>query len=252
MKLPTRQPKVARKAAPKKVVKKTKKVVKKTPARPMTRTITTKATQHPAIQLTKTQQQRNSHALSTHKDTPYNNASTKFEFTPESMDKINKVLTKFPKNYKQSAVMPVLFIAQEQNDNWLPLAAMNKVAEILDMPPMRVYEVATFYTMYNRDKVGKFHLQVCGTTTCMTMGAREIKAAAKKFAGVHHDGEVSKDGLFCITEVECLGFCSNAPGMQVNNQWVYENLTEESIVNVMKGLVDGTAKPGPTKWSTCC
>ena len=121
------------------------------------------------------------------------------------MEKIKTVLKKFPENYKQSAVMPVLFIAQEQNDNWLPLVAMDKVAELLDMPKMRVYEVATFYTMYNRDKVGKFHIQVCGTTTCLTMGARDIKKAAKKFAGVSHDGEVSKDGNFCIVEVECLG-----------------------------------------------
>jgi NADH dehydrogenase (ubiquinone) flavoprotein 2 len=184
-------------------------------------------------------------ALSTHMDTPYNNANTHFEFTPESMKKIEKVLTKFPANYKQSAVMPVLFIAQEQNDNWLPLVAMDKVAELLDMPKMRVYEVATFYTMYNRDKVGKFHIQVCGTTTCLTMGARDIKKAAKKFAGVSHDGQISKDGNFCIVEVECLGACTNAPMIQVNNHEFYENLTTDSIVNVMKGLIDGTAKVGP-------
>lgn len=161
------------------------------------------------------------------------------------MKKINEVLKKFPANYKQSAVMPVLFIAQEQNDNWLPLAAMNKVAELLEMPPIRVYEVATFYTMYNRKRVGRFHIQVCGTSPCQVCGSEAIKAAAMKRAGVTHENEVSKDGNFCITEVECLGACSNAPMIQVNNHEFYENLTPETVVKVMDDLLKGTAKVGP-------
>eukprot|EP00933_Yihiella_yeosuensis_P071602 TRINITY_DN79815_c0_g1_i1.p1 TRINITY_DN79815_c0_g1~~TRINITY_DN79815_c0_g1_i1.p1 ORF type:complete len:262 (+),score=50.74 TRINITY_DN79815_c0_g1_i1:20-805(+) len=184
-------------------------------------------------------------ALSQHKDTSYNNKTTPFEFTDDSKKKIAEVLKKFPENYKASAVMPILFIAQEQNNNWLPLTAMDKVAELLDMPPMRVYEVATFYTMYNREPVGKFHIQVCGTTTCMCMGSDDIKKAAMDFAKLHHEGEVSKDGMWCVTEVECLGACTNAPMVQVNNQEFYENLTPETMVKVMKGLVDGTAVVGP-------
>ncbi len=161
------------------------------------------------------------------------------------MQKINEVLKKFPSNYKQSAVMPVLFIAQEQNDNWLPLVAMNKVAELLDMPPIRVYEVATFYTMYNRTKVGKFHIQVCGTTPCQLCGAEDIKKAAMERAGVTHENEISADGNFCITEVECLGACSNAPMIQVNNHEYYENLTPATTKKVMDELLLGTAKVGP-------
>jgi NADH dehydrogenase (ubiquinone) flavoprotein 2 len=113
---------------------------------------------------------------------------------------------------------------------------MNKVAQILDMPPIRVYEVATFYTMYNRQKVGKFHIQVCGTTPCQLCGAEKIKQAAFEYAGVSHDGEVSKDGVFCVQEVECLGACSNAPMVQVNNHEFYENLTPETMKSVMEAL----------------
>lgn len=184
-------------------------------------------------------------ALSQHIDTPYNNLNTKFEFTKESMEKIEKVLKKFPSNYKQSAVMPLLFIAQEQNNNWLPLAAMNKVAEMLDMPPIRVYEVATFYTMYNRQPVGRFHIQVCGTTPCQIRGAEAIKKAAMEYAKVAEENVVSEDGNFCITEVECLGACANAPMIQVNNHEFYENLTPETVQKVMGELLQGKAKVGP-------
>jgi len=141
--------------------------------------------------------------------------------------------------------MPLLFIAQEQNNNWLPLTAMDKVAELLDMPPMRVYEVATFFTMYNREPVGKFHIQVCGTTTCMCMGSNDIKQAALEFAGLKHEGEVSADGNFCVVEVECLGACTNAPMVQVNNHEFYENLTPATMKKVMQDLLDGKAKVGP-------
>lgn len=186
-----------------------------------------------------------SSALSQHKDTPYNTKDTPFEFNKQSLEKIDIILKKFPENYKQSAVMPMLFVAQEQNENWLSLGAMDKIAEMLDMPPMRVYEVATFYTMYNRDKVGKFHIQVCGTTTCMCMGSNEIKKAAMEFAKIHHEGEVSADGNFCVTEVECLGACTNAPMVQVNNHEFYENLTPETMKKVMADLIAGKAVVGP-------
>jgi NADH dehydrogenase (ubiquinone) flavoprotein 2 len=178
-------------------------------------------------------------------DHSYNNKQTPFDFTPANYAKIEKLLSKFPANYKQSAMMPMLFLAQEQHNNWLPLTAMDKVAEILDLPPIRVYEVATFYTMYNRDPVGKHHIQVCGTTSCMVCGAEDVKKAAKEFAGITDDGMVSPDGRFCVTEVECLGACTNAPMVQVNNHEFYENLTPATMKSVMQGLLDGTAKPGP-------
>lgn len=186
---------------------------------------------------------RGSHGLVVHKETDYNNDKTPFEWTNESLKKIETVLAKFPSNYKQSAVIPLLYIAQEQGANWLPLTAMNKVAEVLDMPPIRVYEVASFYTMFNRTPVGKHHIQLCGTTPCMIRGAKDIKKAVEDFAHIK-EGETSADGLFTLTEVECLGACVNAPMIQVNNKEFYEYLTPESMTSIMKDWKEGrTPKP---------
>ena len=118
-----------------------------------------------------------SHALSTHQNTAYNNPDTPFEFSDASYKQIERVMVpptqaKYPKNYKRSAVISVLYIAQKQCGNWVPLSAMNKIAKILDMSEIDVYEVASFYTMFNRTPVGKYHLQVCGTTPCMVRGVR--------------------------------------------------------------------------------
>lgn len=129
--------------------------------------------------------------------------------------------------------MPLLWLAQKQNNNHITVQAMQKIAKICEVPDMAVYEVASFYTMYNRFPVGKFHLQICGTTPCMVRGAKDVIEAAMKNAGVHHMGEVSKDGLFCVSEVECLGACVNAPMMQVNNEWFYEDLDANSINKIM-------------------
>ena len=109
-------------------------------------------------------------AFANHRNTEDNLEETPFEFTPESFAAIEKLMTKYPDNYKSSCVIPVLFIAQKQNNNFLTLSAMHKTAKILEMTPMQVYEVACFYTMFNRTKVGKYHLQVCGTTPCMLRG----------------------------------------------------------------------------------
>ena len=122
---------------------------------------------------------------------------------------------------------------------------MNKVAKVLEMEPMQVYEVASFYTMFNRAKVGKYHLQFCGTTPCMITGARECMDAIKEFTGVG-ENETSEDGLFTLQEVECLGACANAPMMQVNNEWVYEDLTPETTVDLLKTWkAGGEPKVGP-------
>jgi NADH dehydrogenase (ubiquinone) flavoprotein 2 len=122
---------------------------------------------------------------------------------------------------------------------------MNKVAKVLNMSPMQVYEVASFYTMFNRTKVGKYHLQVCGTTPCQLRGARDIIKAIKDYANIEMEG-TSEDGLFTVSEVECLGACVNAPMIQVNNEYVYEDLTPESIVNIMEQWKNGKEpKKGP-------
>lgn len=178
-----------------------------------------------------------------HQDTPENNADIPFEFNADSLKKIDVVLKKFPANYKQSAVMPLLYIAQEQGDNWLPLSAMNKIAEVLDIPPIRVYEVASFYTMYNRTPVGKYHIQLCGTTPCMVSGAKKIKDAITEHIGIK-EGETSADGLFTLNEVECLGACVNAPMIQVNNKEFYEHLTPENMKQLLDDWKAGkTPKP---------
>eukprot|EP00349_Pseudokeronopsis_sp_Brazil_P000216 CAMPEP_0202959282 /NCGR_PEP_ID=MMETSP1396-20130829/3512_1 /ASSEMBLY_ACC=CAM_ASM_000872 /TAXON_ID= /ORGANISM="Pseudokeronopsis sp., Strain Brazil" /LENGTH=179 /DNA_ID=CAMNT_0049677777 /DNA_START=145 /DNA_END=684 /DNA_ORIENTATION=- len=158
---------------------------------------------------------------------------------------IQEVMARYPSNYKHSAVIPVLMIAQKQNQNFLTLAAMNKVAKVLEMAPMQVYEVASFYTMFNRTKVGKYHLQVCGTTPCMLRGARDIIDAIKQHTGVEMDG-TSDDGLFTLQEVECLGACVNAPMMQVNNEWFYEDLTPENTIAMLDAWKRGEEpKIGP-------
>ena len=180
-----------------------------------------------------------------HRDTPDNNSTTPFEFTSENKKKAELILQKFPPNYAQSAVMPLLTLAQEQNNNWLPITAMNYVADMLDMPRIRAYEVATFYSMYNREPVGKFHIQLCGTTPCQVCGSEKLQDAIEKKYGIRN-GETTKDGMFTVTEVECLGACANAPMIQINHHEVYENLTPESVITVLESLKSGKpVKDGP-------
>ncbi|GAQ88073.1 NADH dehydrogenase (ubiquinone) flavoprotein 2 [Klebsormidium nitens] len=189
-----------------------------------------------------------------HKDTPDNNLKTSFDFTPANYKKIEEILSHYPANYKQSAVIPLLDLAQQQNEGWLPVAAMNKIAKILGMPYIRVYEVATFYTMFNRGKIGRYHLLVCGTTPCMLRGSREIEAALIEHLGIAR-GETSKDGLFTIGEMECMGSCVNAPmiavadysaGSEGYSYHYYEDLTPDSVVAIVEALRKGEKpKAGP-------
>jgi len=190
------------------------------------------------------QQQRNfcsrttplfSHPIVQHRETANNRADMPFEFTEENKAEIAQILAKFPSNYKQSAIISLLYLVQEQNDNWVPLAAMNKVAQLLDVPPIRVYEVATFYTMFNRQPVGKHHLQVCGTTPCQLCGAEKIIERLEQHLDIKC-GETTEDGLFTLSEVECLGACVNAPMMQINNKHFYEFLSEENVVSLVEKL----------------
>ena len=184
-------------------------------------------------------------AFVNHRNTDDNLEETPFEFTEENYKLVEEKISHFPENRKHSAVIPVLFIAQKQNNNFLTLSAMNKVAKVLEMEPMQVYEVASFYTMFNRTRVGKYHIQFCGTTPCMIRGARECMDAIKDFANIGMD-ETSEDGLFTLSEVECLGACVNAPMMQVNNEWFYEDLTPETTVALLEKWKAGEEpKVGP-------
>lgn len=179
-----------------------------------------------------------------HQDTEDNTDDTPFDFTDANYKQIEVILKRYPKNYAASAVIPVLDLAQRQNGGWLPLSAMNKVAKVLNMAPIRVYEVASFYTMFNRQRIGKYNVQVCTTTPCMLRGGYDILSACKKHLGVNL-GENTKDGLFHLMEVECLGACVNAPMVQINDHY-YEDLTEDSVVKVLDQLKKGeTPQLGP-------
>lgn len=154
---------------------------------------------------------------------------TSFDFDAHSRSQIETILTRYPPERKASAVIPLLYVVQNQmfrltQSGWVPKVAMDVVAGLLDMAPIRVYEVATFYTMFNLKPMGRYHLQVCTTTPCWLRGSDDVVAACKKATGIQHFGETSDDGLFTLSEVECLGACSNAPMMQVNNENYYEDL----------------------------
>ncbi len=167
-----------------------------------------------------------------------------FTFTPEHAEKAKKIIAKYPAGRQASAVMPLLALAQRQNANWLPKAAMDYVAELLDMPPMRVYEVASFYTMYNLAPVGKHLVALCTTTPCWLRGSDAIVEACEKHLGIS-TGETTADGAFTLREAECLGACVNAPMMQVGDHF-YEDLTPENVVKLLDEFRSGnTPKPGP-------
>jgi NADH-quinone oxidoreductase subunit E len=171
-----------------------------------------------------------------------------FEFSPEYKAKADKHIAKYPDGRQKSAVMPLLDLAQRQvgeetnTQGWLPLPVMEYVAEYLGMPVIRVVEVATFYFMYNLVPVGKYHVQVCGTTPCMLRGSDDIITACKKRGMVK--GGVSEDGLWTLTEVECMGNCATAPMVQINDD-NYEDLTPERLDAVLDALAKGdTPKAG--------
>ncbi len=160
-----------------------------------------------------------------------------FEFSSYSLDAANKIISKYPEGKQQSAVMALLYIAQRQNDNWIPLAAMKYIAKILDMPYIKVYEVATFYSMYNLSPVGKFFIQVCTTTPCMIRGANELVEACKEKISINQS-ELSKDKMCSWTEVECLGACVNAPMMQINDEY-YEDLDKNKTLEILDKIMKG-------------
>ena len=163
-----------------------------------------------------------------------------FEFTPENLERAKAHIAKYPPGRQASAVLPLLWIAQEQ-DGWLPRAAMDHVAGILGMAPIRVYEVATFYTMFNLRPVGRYLLQACTTTPCWLRGSDDVVRACERKLGIRIGGTTS-DGLFTLIEVECLGACVNAPILQVNDDF-YEDLDGPATEALLDALRDG--KPPP-------
>jgi len=174
---------------------------------------------------------------------------TEFEFDAEAETLISGAIAKYPAGKQASAVMPLLEIAQRQmarrtGSAWVPRVAMDVVAKRLGLAPVRVYEIATFYLMYNLAPVGKFHLQVCTTTPCWLRGSDEVVAACKKISGIAGFGQSSADGLFTLTEVECLGGCVNAPILQINDGY-YEDLNGERTEKLLSDLKAGGELPPP-------
>ncbi len=170
------------------------------------------------------------------------NQPSDFEFTQENLAWAMKQIKKYPEGRHQAAVIPILWRAQEQHDRWLPEPAIRYVADLLDMPYIRVYEIATFYTMFNLSPVGRYHIQLCGTTPCMLRGAEDIKAICEREIGPQ--GLVTPEGVFSWVEVECLGACVNAPMVQINDDY-YEDLTPNNFLALLDGLRKGRAvKPG--------
>ena len=160
-----------------------------------------------------------------------------FAFEAEVRKEADKIIARYPKGRQASAVIPLLDLAQRQAGGWLPRAAMDHVAEVLDMAPIRVYEVATFYTMFNLRPCGKHFIQLCRTTPCWLRGSDGIRKACEDHLGITL-GETTDDGLFSMVEVECLGACVNAPMVQINDDF-YEDLTPELMVKLLERLKKG-------------
>jgi|TARA_B110000967_G_scaffold202076_1_gene240293 NADH-quinone oxidoreductase E subunit len=169
-----------------------------------------------------------------------------FDFNSDSFKAAKKIISNYPDGKMQSAVMELLFIAQRQNDNWIPLAAIKYIGKFLEMPYIKVYEVATFYTMYNLAPVGNFFIQVCTTTPCMIRGAYKLVEACKEKIS-EKENELSKDKKCSWMEVECLGACVNAPMMQINDDY-FEDLDKEKTLKILDEIInDKIPKPGSYK-----
>ena len=166
------------------------------------------------------------------KDQPEN-----FEFNSKNLQVAKKIIQNYPDERKQSAVMALLFLAQKQNNNWIPLIAVKYIAKFLGMPYIKVYEVATFYSMYNLSPVGDYFVQVCTTTPCMIRGAYDLVKICKEKIS-NNEGELSKDKKCSWIEVECLGACVNAPMIQINDEY-YEDLDVKKTVKIIDQILKG-------------
>jgi len=169
-----------------------------------------------------------------------------FEFDNKNIEAANKIISNYPDGKQQSAVMALLYLAQRQNDNWIPLVAMKYIAKFLDMPYIKVYEVATFYTMYNLTPVGKYFFQVCTTTPCMIRGAYKLVDVCKKKLS-EKENQISENGKSSWIEVECLGACVNAPMIQINDSY-FEDLDPEKLEKIIDQInKNESPKPGSYK-----
>ena len=165
------------------------------------------------------------------------NNSEKFSFSKENKMIIIDILKKYPKNQPGSAVMPLLDLAMRQCNGWIPKSAIKEVGRLINIPYMKVYEVATFYSMYNLEPVGKYLVQFCTTTPCWLRGSDDLLEICKKYLGININ-ETTKDGLFTLKEVECLGACVNAPMIQINDDY-YEDLNKDSLIKLIDSLKNG-------------
>jgi len=172
-----------------------------------------------------------------------------FAWTEANAAKVKEIIARYPPGRQHSAILPLLDLAQRQvgaetdTQGWLPVPVIEYVARQIDMPYIRALEVVSFYTMFNMAPVGRYHVQVCGTTPCMLRGSDDVLAACKQRGLVK--GRTTPDGLFTLTEVECLGACANAPMVQINDD-NYEDLTFDSMSAILETLATGgTPKPGP-------
>ena len=173
-----------------------------------------------------------------------------FTFTQENLSKITEILKKYPKDHKASAVLPLLDLAQRQNNGWLSQSAIIDVAVLLEMPEIRVFEVASFYTMFNLKPIGKYHIQVCGTTPCMLRGSEEIMKICQNQLNISL-GQTTEDEMFSLSEVECLGACVNAPMMQIIDDF-FEDLTHESTKKILDDLKSGKSPKCGSQISRKC
>jgi NADH-quinone oxidoreductase subunit E len=166
-----------------------------------------------------------------------------FAFTPDNLSWAKAQIAKYPEGRQQSAVIPILWRAQEQCGGWLPQKAIEVTADLLGMAKIRVLEVATFYTMFNLAPIGRFHVQLCGTTPCMLRGSEDLRKVCRRMIG--EENHLTADGAFSWIEVECLGACVNAPMVQINADY-YEDLTPELLTRIINDLSAGRMpKPGP-------
>jgi NADH-quinone oxidoreductase E subunit len=175
-----------------------------------------------------------------------------FAFTEENLTRAQAIIGMYPTGRQQSAVLPLLDLAQRQNGGWLPQPALDYVAALLNMPPIRVYEVATFYTMFNLRPVGEHHVQVCTNIACWLRGSDQIVETCCRTLGIGGVGETTADGRFTLSEAECLGACVNAPMVQIGDDY-YEDLTPEAMEKILTALRNGeTPKHGSQTGRTSC
>ena len=168
----------------------------------------------------------------------------KFSFDKENLVRAKEILKMYPKNFKESSIMPLLSLAQNQNNGWLPKKAIEYVSEFLEIPEIKVLELATFYSMYNLSPVGKFHIEICTTSPCMLRGSDEILSNFEKKLGIQ-SGHISEDNNFSLNRVECLGACVNGPVVKINENY-YEDLNINSANDLLKNMNEGKKlKIGP-------